>query len=194
LNEIDQIVGETLGAFNRIDILVNNAAVVPVAYLMDATEDHWDQMMSVNAKGSFFLMQRVAKVLISQGEGGRIVNIGSIAGKGYFPINVAYAASKGAVIAMTKSAANLLAREGINVNSVCPGRTETPLNKANWAARAKERGITLEEMNNEKMASIPTGKMNEPEDIAEMVVFLCGPGSKNITGQAINVDGGVAMH
>lgn len=194
LPHIDAMISETLKAFGRIDILVNNAAVSPIAGILDTTEAQWDQINLVNAKGAFFCMQRVARVLVEQGEGGRIVNIGSIAGKGYLPLNTAYAASKGAVIAMTKSAAGLLAKHRINVNSVCPGRTETPLSRKNYEERAKQRGITWEEMTKEKIAPIPTGQMNEPEDVAEMVVLLCGKGGRNITGQAINIDGGVAMH
>ena len=194
LADIDRMVKETVDAFDRVDILVNNAGVTRRLFIMDITEDDWGQFHRVNAKGVFFCMQRVANELIQQGQGGRIINIGSIGGKGYTGTsNAAYAASKGAVIAMTQIAAHQLARFDINVNTICPGLTRTAIG-GTWAERAQQIGITVEEYEQERGDRILIGRFNEPEDISDMAVFLAGPGSRNITGQAFNVDGGLVMH
>src|SRR5580704_17694505 len=144
--DIDRMVTEAVASFGKIDILVNNAGVTRRAHIMDLTEDDWDRIFRVNAKGVFFCLQRVAREMIPR-RSGRIINIASIAGKGYAGAsNVAYAASKGAVIGMTKLAALQLGKHNINVNSVCPGVTRTALSDANLAVRAQQQCVSLEEM------------------------------------------------
>ena len=105
--------------------------------------------------------------------------------------NAAYAASKGAVIALTKMAAQQLGRYNINVNAICPGVTRTELGARNAVTRAAERGITVEQLMAEQEAAIPIRRANTPDDIAAMAVFLASPGARNITGQSYNVDGGL---
>ena len=179
----------------RVDILVNNAGVTRYLNIMDVEEEDWDRIHRVNAKGAFFCMQRVAKELIRQGQGGRIINIASIAGKGYQGTsNAAYAASKGAVISMTAIAAHQLGGYDINVNAICPGVTQTEMGRETRAQRAEQLGVAMEELQNQSTANIPIGRANEPEDIAAMARFLAGPGARNITGQAFNVDGGLVTH
>jgi NAD(P)-dependent dehydrogenase (short-subunit alcohol dehydrogenase family) len=191
LSEIDRMVRQALDAFGQIDILVNNAGVTRRADIMDLTEEDWDRIHRVNAKGVFFCLQRVAREMIPR-RAGRIVNIASIAGKGYEGTsNAAYAASKGAVISLTKTAAQQLGRYNINVNSVCPGVTRTALSEANLQVRAQQAGVSVEEMERRRAAVIPLQRANDPEDIAAMVVFLASPGARNITGQSFNVDGGL---
>ncbi len=137
----------------------------------------------------------MAQELINQGEGGRIINIASTAGKGHSgTANAAYSASKGAVIAMSQIAAHQLGRHNINVNSICPGPTRTAGSQANLVGRARSLGVPPAELEARRTASIPIGRPNDPEDIAAMAVFLAGPGARNITGQAYNVDGGLVMH
>lgn len=190
---IDDLVKRVIAEYGQIDILVNNAGVTRRADIMDLTEADWDRIHRVNAKGVFFCLQRVAREMIPRG-GGRIINIASIAGKGYAGAsNVAYAASKGAVIGMTKLAALQLAKHGINVNAVCPGVTRTALSDANLAVRARQEGVSVEEMERRRAAAIPLQRVNDPEDIAAMVVFLAGLGGRNITGQSFNVDGGLVL-
>ena len=191
LREIDRMVQEALAAFGQIDILVNNAGVTRRADIMDLTEADWDRIHRVNAKGVFFCLQRVAREMIPR-RSGRIINIASIAGKGYAGAsNVAYAASKGAVIGMTKLAALQLGKHNINVNAVCPGVTRTALSDANLAVAAQQQGVSLEEMERRRADVIPLKRANDPEDIAAMVVFLASSGARNITGQSFNVDGGL---
>lgn len=195
IEDIDRVVEEAISAFGRIDILVNNAGVTRYADIMDLTAEDWDRIHRVNARGVFFCLQRAAREMIGNGDGGRIINIASIAGKGYSGTsNAAYAASKGAVISMTHIAAHQLGRYDINVNAICPGVTRTEMSINNMAERAENLGVPMDELERQRNAVIPIGRANEPDDIAEMAAFLAGPGSRNITGQAFNVDGGLVMH
>ena len=192
VSQIQAMVDATVSAFGRLDIILNNAGVTRRADIMDLTEADWDRIHRVNAKGVFFCLKTAAAQMIDQGGGGRIINVASIAGRGYAGTsNAAYAASKGAVISLTYTAAQQLARHDINVNAVCPGVTNTALSRANLTVRAEQEGISVEEMTKRRAAMIPIGRPNDPEDIAAMVVFLASPASRNITGQAYNVDGGI---
>jgi NAD(P)-dependent dehydrogenase (short-subunit alcohol dehydrogenase family) len=189
--QIDEMVRRAIETFGRIDIAVNNAGVTRRADIMDLTEQDWDRIHRVNAKGVFFCLQRVAREMIPR-RSGRIINIASIAGKGYAGTsNAAYAASKGAVIALTKTASQQLGRHNINVNAICPGVTRTALSEDNLRVRAQQEGVTVEEMERRRAAVIPLQRANDPEDIAAMAVFLASPGARNITGQSYNVDGGI---
>ncbi len=191
LEDIDRMVRRTLEEFGKVDILLANAGVTRRAYIMDLTEADWDRIHRVNAKGVFFCLQRVAKEMIPQ-RSGRIINIASIAGKGYAGTsNAAYAASKGAVIGLTRTAAQQLGPHNINVNAICPGVTRTALSEANLEIRARESGMTKEAFDIQRVQEIPIRRANDPEDIAAMAVFLASPGARNITGQTYNVDGGL---
>ena len=193
LAAIDRMATRVMETFGRIDVLVNNAGVTRRAYIMDLTEQDWDRIMRVNAKGVFFCLQRVAREMIPR-RSGVIVNIASIAGKGYAGTsNAIYAASKGAVISMTRIAALQLARHNINVNAICPGVTVTALSRDTLATRARDEGVSVEEMERRRNSVIPLGRANDPEDIAATAVFLASPGARNITGQSFNVDGGVIL-
>jgi NAD(P)-dependent dehydrogenase (short-subunit alcohol dehydrogenase family) len=193
---IERMVERAVAELGRLDVIVNNAGVTRYADIMDLSEADWDRIHRVNAKGVFFSLQRAARQMIRQfeedGSGGRIINMASIAGRGYQGAsNAAYAASKGAVIALTKLAAQQLGRYNIAVNAICPGITRTDLGARNAVGRAKERGITVEQLYAEQERAIPIRRANTPDDIAQMALFLAGPGARNITGQSYNVDGGL---
>ena len=191
VNEISRMVEETMAEFGRLDVIVNNAGVTRRAYILDLTEEDFDRINRVNTKGVFFCMQRAAAEMIKQ-KSGRIINIASIAGKGFHGTsNAIYAGTKGAVLAMTKTAAQQLGEHNINVNSVCPGIVFTDIYKGIIETDAKKTGRSPEEVQAAAVATVPIRRGNEPEDIADMVVFLASPRSRNITGQSLNVDGGL---
>ena len=188
---INAMIAKATAEFGQLDVIVNNAGVTRRASIMDLTEDDWDRIHNVNARGVFFCLQGAARVMIEQG-GGRIINIASVAGRGYINTsNAAYAASKGAVISLTKTAAQQLGPHNINVNAICPGVTNTPMGDAIAIVKAKEQGVSVEEARRGALETIPIRRANEPEDIAALAVFLASPGARNITAQSYNVDGGL---
>ncbi len=155
VEDIETLVTRAVETFGRVDILVNNAGVTRAIDLFDITPDDWDWMHRVNAKGVFFCLQRVAREMVKQ-ESGKIVNIASIAGKGYrYTSNIAYAASKGAVVIMTQVAAQQLARHNINVNAICPGGTQTEMLRGIQRDRSAQRGVSIEELERRGAESIP---------------------------------------
>src|SRR5215472_11821445 len=179
--------------FGRIDILVNNAGIYRAALPLDITEEHWDAIMNVNAKAVFFATQAVLPAMIAQ-KRGAIVSLASMAGKIGSRTNLPYNASKAAVVSMTKSLALAHAADGIRVNCVCPGFVETDM----WTAVAREQGMLLaqspEEFTRRQARRIPLGRMERPEDVANVIGFLVSPRSDYMTGQALSVDGGLVMH
>jgi NAD(P)-dependent dehydrogenase (short-subunit alcohol dehydrogenase family) len=190
--ECQGLVAEVVAAHGRIDVLVNNAGVTKSLGFFDVTEADWDRIYSVNARGLFFLMQAAAVAMRDRGSGGRIVNIASIAGKGYRGTsNVAYAGTKGAVIAMTRISASQLARYGINVNAICPGVTRTALFEQVIDELVERTGGTREEAEARAVRSIPLRRANEPADVAALAVYLASDAARNVTGQSWNVDGGL---
>jgi NAD(P)-dependent dehydrogenase (short-subunit alcohol dehydrogenase family) len=191
LPEIDGMVKATLQEFGKIDILVNNAGVTKALGLFEITEVDWDWMHGINLRGLFFCLQSVAREMARRKQG-KIINIASIAGKGYpGTSNAAYAASKGGVIALTKVAAQLLGPDNINVNAICPGITRTDMFQRLATERARQRGVSIEEVVKGREETIPIRRSNTPDDIAMMAVFLASDEAANVTGQAINVDGGL---
>ncbi|MBT6428469.1 MAG: SDR family oxidoreductase [Rhodospirillaceae bacterium] len=193
VDQIEAMLDAAVARFGRLDVIVNNAGVTRKADIMELTEADWDRIHRVNAKGVFFCLQGAARRMIEQG-GGRIINMASIAGRGYpGTSNAAYAASKGAVIALTKTAAQQLARHDITVNAICPGVTRTDLMERILTTMHETQGISREEAETRAARPIPLRRINEPEDIAAMAVFLASPGARNITGQSYNVDGGLIM-
>jgi NAD(P)-dependent dehydrogenase (short-subunit alcohol dehydrogenase family) len=181
----------TLATFGRLDVLVNNAAIMRTALPVDVTEEHWDTLMNINAKAMYFCSQLVLRHMKEQ-RSGRIVNMASIAGKLastiYHPI---YNISKAAVIAMTKTFALAHAADGIRINAVCPGVVDTPMQEVVDREFARVTGKPAAEIRAERVARIPIGRIEQPEDVAALVSFLVGPDSGYITGEAYNVSGGI---
>ncbi len=185
-DQVQRLVDETRRELGHIDILVNNAAAargndrVPVVQLGEA---EWRKVIEVNLTGTFLVTKAVAGALIEQGEGGRIVNISSIAGREGIPTFAAYGTTKAGIILFTRVLAQELAPHGINVNCVCPGLVGT----------YRMQDITQGPMRDAIMRTIPLGREGQPEEIGELVAFLCGPDATYVHGQAINIDGGRVM-
>jgi meso-butanediol dehydrogenase / (S,S)-butanediol dehydrogenase / diacetyl reductase len=181
--------------FGRLDIMFNNAGISKTVRFLDTTEDDYDNIMRVNARGVFLGTQEAAEQFRRQGGGGKIVNTASIAGKSGFPLFAAYSASKFAVIGLTQAAARALAEDRITVNAFCPGVVTTEL----WEqldgefieiGETEKPGEALESFG----AGILVGRLSTPDDITGLALFLASPDSDYITGQAINVDGGMIFH
>ncbi len=191
LNDIDALVARTVERFGRLDILLNNAGVTRKLDFFEVSEADWDWIHAINAKGVFFCMQAAARQM-AKSRSGRIINIASIAGKGFRGTsNVAYAGSKGAVIAMTRIAAAQLARFDVNVNAICPGVTRTAMYDRIIKGVAEREKISEAEALARMDAAIPLRRSNTPDDIAGMAAFLASDDARNITGQSFNVDGGI---
>jgi NAD(P)-dependent dehydrogenase (short-subunit alcohol dehydrogenase family) len=191
--DLAAMVDRTRAAFGRIDVLVNNAGIYRAAATLDVTEEHWDAIMTINARAVFFASQAVLPTMIAQ-KRGAIVNLASMAGKIGSKTNLPYNASKAAVVSMTKSLALAHAADGIRVNCVCPGFVETDM----WTKVAREQGALLgmsaEEFTRQRANAVPLGRMERPEDVAAVIGFLASPRAAYMTGQALSVDGGLVMH
>lgn len=193
LDQIEAMVDTAAASFGRLDILVNNAGILKVQDLFALNETDWDRTFAVNAKGLFFCLQAAARRMREQG-GGAIVNVASIAGRGGRPIMVDYAATKAAVISITRSAAIALAPHRIRVNAVCPGMVDTAMwEHIDDVWGMQMQGLPKGEQMRRRLQSVPLGRMEQPEDVAKAVVFLASEEADYITGQALNVCGGLEM-
>ena len=196
--DVERMVQLGMDHFGPIDILVNNAGVAGASPILELSEKEWDRIHQINLKGTFLCSKAVARAMIPR-KRGRIVNIASIAGKRGVEYLEAYCASKFGVIGFTQALARELGRHGITVNAVCPGYIWTPL----WEKLAQDlkdsnpamRDQSLREVFETRMqAATPLGRAQTGEDVAALVAFLVSGEAQNITGQAINVDGGAVMH
>jgi 3-hydroxybutyrate dehydrogenase len=190
---VNRLVDETVARTGRIDILVNNAGVVSNTPILDLPEDEWDRTLAVNLKGVFLCSQSVARVM-SKHRSGRLVNIASLSGKVGAPAQAAYCASKHGVLGLTKVLAIDLAPFGINVNAICPGNTETEMMRYVLTKRAESRGQTFDNLAQGILAKTPLGRFGQPDDVAQVVLFLVSPAAAYITGQTIDVDGGRSIN
>lgn len=190
---ISHMIERVTAVWAGVDVLVNNAGRVVTKPFLDVTAEDWDAMLSINLRTVFFATQLVARHMIARGAGGRIVNIASIAGRSGRTDQAPYAAAKAGVISVTRSAALALALHGISVNAVCPGVVDTAMTRRIHEDRARMLGITSEESLGRMVTRIPLGRLAFPEDIADAVAFFCSPQAAYITGQALNVCGGMEM-
>jgi NAD(P)-dependent dehydrogenase (short-subunit alcohol dehydrogenase family) len=182
---VKAMLDDTIVAFGRLDCAFNNAGIAP--YQVDASgkktaewsEDSFDRMIAVNLKSVWLCMRAEIRQMLAQGGGGAIVNTGSIAGLIGLQTSSAYVAAKHGVLGLTKTAALEYADDNIRVNAVCPGFIKTRMTED----AMRRRGDKI-------MALIPAGRMGNPEEIAEMAVWLCSERASYVTGACYNVDGG----
>jgi NAD(P)-dependent dehydrogenase (short-subunit alcohol dehydrogenase family) len=180
--DAERIVQEALAAFGTVDGLVNNAGISAFIDFLAVTDDQWDSLMAVNARGPFLMTQAVARAMIEAGRPGRICNVTSISGqKATNPQQVAYCTSKGAANMFTKAAALALGKHGITVNAVLPGTIETDINREILAAPGATEAIT---------ELTPLGCLGDVDDIAQAVVYLMSDEARWVTGALLAVDGG----
>ena len=199
--QIERMVEQTIDQFGRIDILVNNARAIIGKDKVPVTEldkEVWDHFLSINTTAVFLCTKLVARHMINAGNGGRIINVASNAGKQASANGAAYSASKFAVVGLTQASAMDLAPYNITVNAVCPGPINTDRMSYWERDQAQDRGITQEEFRGQivenSAQNTPMGRIAEAKDIANMVAFLAGEDSSFITGQAYNVNGGMLFH
>ncbi|WP_374649691.1 L-iditol 2-dehydrogenase [Dongia sp.] len=189
-DSIDAMVKSVAAKAGGIDILVNNAAVFDLAPIVEVTEKSWDLLFDVNVKGLFFTLQSVARTMIAQGKGGKIVNMASQAGRRGEALVSVYCATKAAVISLTQSAGLDLIKYGINVNGIAPGVVDTPMWAEVDALFAKYEKRPLGEKKRLVGEAVPFGRMGTPEDHTGAALFLASADADYIVAQTLNVDGG----
>ncbi len=190
----DRALQETAAAVIRewgtIDILVNNAGIGgPTAPVHEMPVGGWDRTLAINLRTPFLLSRIIAPTMIKQ-KSGRIINISSIAGKMAYPLRTPYAASKWGLIGLTLTLAQELGPSNIQVNAICPGPTATELIESVIRARAEAVGMDFETMSQEYVKATALKRMVQPEEVADLVHFLCSPAAEAITGQAIDISAG----
>lgn len=192
--DVEHMVSEVVNHFGKLDILVNNAGTSTMDYVEHITEADWDKVMDINAKGVLMSSQEAIKIFKQQGHGGKIINIASQAGKNGYRLMGNYVASKHAVLGLTKVMAIELASSQILVNAVCPGIIETDMKRTERVWGGKLRGLSAQEIEEEDYSQVPLGKTGQPEDVAHIVVFLASEYANYMTGQSINITGGMTMN
>ncbi|MBU4311262.1 MAG: 3-oxoacyl-[acyl-carrier-protein] reductase [Candidatus Omnitrophica bacterium] len=178
---VEDMVDKILDKYKKLDILINNAGITKDNLILRMSEEDWDKVIAVNLKGTFLCTKIVSKVMLKQ-RFGKIVNLASIIGIMGNAGQANYAASKGGVIALTKSVAKELAPRGVCVNAIAPGFIRTEM-----TAKLPE------DVQKRMLSAIPLGRFGEPKDVADLVLFLSSENSLYITGQVIQIDGGMLM-
>ena len=180
--QIRAAVAATVATLGRLDILVNNAGVYPHSSLLELPDEEWDDVMAVNLRGAFIAIREAARQMIEQGDGGRIVNIASVDAIAPEPRFSHYDASKGGLVALTRSLALELGAHGITINAVGPGLIDSP-DLERFVPKRKAAFL----------AHVPLGSIGTADDIADSVLFLASDMARWITGQTLYVDGGVML-
>ncbi len=176
--------GAAISALGGVDVLVNNAGILRFSSILDTTAEAWDEMFAVNTRSTLLTTQVAVRQMITQGTGGKIVNMASMGAKLGSPNQAHYCASKAAVVAFTRVCAMEFGAHNINVNCICPGYVLTEMGAATRTA----------EMVADWSAKSPLGRLAEPSDVARTALFLASADSDYCTGQAMNVSGGMVMH
>ncbi len=189
-DSIDAMVAEVVGAAGRIDVLVNNAGVFDMGPLLELTRDSYHKIFAVNVEGLLFTLQAVARQMVRQGQGGKIINFASQAGRRGEALVAAYCASKAAVISLTQSAGLALAKQRINVNGIAPGVVDTPMWEHVDAQFARYENLPLGEKKRQVGLAVPYGRMGRPDDMVGAAVFLASEDADYVVAQTLNVDGG----
>ena len=191
-NSVQAAVEATLEQWGRVDVLVTAAGIYSGAPLPEVSLQQWQRLIDINLTGVFLCNRAVAPILMEQ-RAGSIINISSMAGKTSFPASAEYSASKSGVIGLTRSAAMDLAPYGVTANAVCPGNTLPEMVRQVAERVGPQDGLTADEWLQLRAGECPMQRMAEPWEIAGVVAFLASEDSRYLTGQAIEVDGGMVM-
>jgi sorbitol-6-phosphate 2-dehydrogenase len=192
-DEVTHMVSKTLDRFGRVDILVNNAGIVRKGWVKDLPEQVWDDVITINLKGTFLCSKAVLPVMIHQNYG-RIITISSIAGKQGEAAGSAYCSSKFGQLGFTQALALEVAKNNITVNAICPGPIPTELGEYGIREDAKLRGEDADEFRDWFISRTPFGVQGTPEQVAKMTVFVASDDCDFCTGSAFNCNGGIIMH
>ena len=193
---VQAMVRRTVKELGRIDILVNNAGLALVSgkkNLWETEDEEWHREIDVNLNGVYHCCKAVAKVLVDQKEGGRIINISSLAGRVAQPQYGGYTPAKFAVIGLSQMLALELAPYNVTVNALCPGSTDTDMMDGTFRRTGERMGVPFEMVKEGVKRFVPLGLQAEPAEIASVVSYLASPAAEYITGQSISVDGGIGM-
>lgn len=188
----ETMVREALQGLGGLDILVNAAGVAPSAPLVKTTNEQWRSALDTNLSGAFFAMRAALPSMLTSGWG-RVVNVASIAGKTGQPYISAYAASKHGMLGLTKCAALEVAAKGVTVNAVCPGYVDTPMTETSIARIVAKTGVPAAEIRRRLEEASPQKRLYTAEEVAALIVFLCGDEAAGINGQALSIDGGTVV-
>jgi meso-butanediol dehydrogenase / (S,S)-butanediol dehydrogenase / diacetyl reductase len=180
-------------ALGPVELLVNNAGIALTKSLIDTTLDEWERVLRVNATSVFVCSSEAVRRMTQHGVAGRIVNMASISGKEGWPNFGAYTAAKFAVVGITQTLAREVAAHNITVNAVCPGLVATTMSDQITQQLAALRGVSPESIDHDQLGRVPLGRYATPDDVANTVAFLVSPAADYITGQAINVCGGLMV-
>ncbi|MDC7743015.1 L-iditol 2-dehydrogenase [Rhizobium binxianense] len=192
-DSIEEAARFTISTAGQIDILVNAAGIYDVESILEISRERTARVFQVNIEGLIFMTQAVARHMVERGEGGRIINFSSQAGRRGEGPAVAYCASKAAVISITQSCALELIRYGINVNAIAPGVVDTPMWDVVDAKLGSREGLKPGDVKRRAAAAVPAGRFGAPQEQAAMAAFLAGPDAAYIVAQCYNVDGGNVM-
>lgn len=185
--DVERLVAFAVETFGRLDFAVNNAAIEgKVAGIIDLEEEDWDRLMNINLKGVFLCMKHQAKAMLAAGNGGAIVNVGSVNSFLGFPGGASYVSSKHALVGLTTSASAELAAHGIRINIICPGFIVTPMHE-------RIRGIVGDGTVDSFIQNVHLKRAGRPEEIARAILFLCSDEASYITGTTLTPDGGLTL-
>jgi NAD(P)-dependent dehydrogenase (short-subunit alcohol dehydrogenase family) len=185
---VELMVAHAIDVFGRLDYAVNNAGIEgKFSGITDLDENDWDQVLDINLKGTFLCMKYEARAMLNLGQGGAIVNIGSVNSFLGFPTGSSYVTSKHGLIGLTSSVSAELAPQGIRVNLLCPGVTDTPMHQ-------RLRGVIGDDLYDQGLLpTVHLKRAGRPEEIARAIVFLCSDESSYITGSTLTADGGITL-
>jgi 3-hydroxybutyrate dehydrogenase len=191
-DDVREMFRQARAALGGIDILVNGAGIAPSAPLVKTSDELWRSAIETNLSGAFYCLREALPEMAQRGWG-RAVNVASIAGKTGQPYIAAYSASKHGLLGLTKVAALEMAEHGVTVNAVCPGYVDTPMTDAGVARMAEKTGRPAAEIRKRIEDMSPQKRLVSSEEVAALVLYLCGDAARGITGQALSIDGGTVV-